>query len=144
MRQIGESYSTSSHMLHPTLVTMPRSENIQHLLELAFPRQSPPTADLLKQSSHQSGIAMKSWRRTDPVNNLEFLVSGNSHWLQLCNIKKRSKFTSQEHHKNSQNLSKIPPIVPTSLKKHSPGPGKTPWKVEVWASHPDGKLIPKR
>lgn len=65
-------------------------------------------------------------------------TSGNSHWLQLLQHQKRSKFTSQEHHKNSQ---KFPPLF--LLSKISPGPGKTPWKVEVWASHPAGKIDPK-
>ena len=65
-------------------------------------------------------------------------TSGNSHWLQLLQHQKRSKFTSQEHHKNSQ---KFPPLF--LLSKISPWPGKTPWKVEVWASHPAGKIDPK-
>lgn len=120
MRQIGESYSTSSHMLHPTLVTMPRSENIQHLLFIVrtgFSKAKSANgrfAQTIQPSKwHCNEILATHWSG----EQLRIpCTSGNSHGSSFCNIKKRSKFTSQEHHKNSQ---KFTPFFPASLKQFS-------------------------
>ena len=94
MRQIGESYSTSSHMLHPTLVTMPRSENIQHLLFIVRTGFSKAKS---ANGRFAQTIQPSKWHCNEilavthkfPVNNLEFLVLLGIHiGSSFCNIKK--------------------------------------------------------